>query len=56
MDKKKKKTTKPKKTKTTKPKKTIAMGSKESIIQKLYKTKAEIRQWEIDDANYWFSD
>ena len=56
MDKKKKKTTKPKKTKTTKPKKTIAINPKDEIIQKLYKTKAEIRQYEIDDANYWFSD
>jgi hypothetical protein len=56
MDKKKKKTTKPKKTKTTKPKKTIAINPKESTILKPKKTKAEIRQWEIDDANYWFSD
>jgi len=56
MDKKKKKTTKPKKTKTTKPKKTIAINPKESTILKPKKTKAEIRQYEIDDANYWFSD
>ena len=56
MDKKKKKTTKPKKKKTTKPKKTIAINPKESTILKPKKTKAEIRQYEIDDANHWFSD